>query len=540
MHSGLGLFVASVESHGPGMNAPITTPLALAPTQAEPQLRLPVLVVLLAALALVVVYGQTASSIVAIWQRSETFVHGFLVVPICLLLAWGERANLAALTARPWWPGLLLVFAAGGLWFVAAAGNVGAAQQFALAFMIQATVVTVAGKDVSRVLFFSLAFLLFAVPAGELFIPTFIDWTADFTVAALRFSGVPVYREGNHFMIPSGAWSVVEACSGVRYLIASTMVGVLYAAITYRSTRRRVLFVIASILVPIVANWLRAYLIVMIGHLSNNRLAVGVDHLVYGWIFFGFVMLLLLWVGSWWREDPRPASLGLVGLAAVAHQTRPASTRALVVAAVAAVAAASVWQPLAATMERPYREARVPVIAALPGTTKWQPTTPFVNWKPRYQGHIRELAQCFQADGAPVGVYVAYYANQEKGRELITSGNLLVARDDWTWKQVAKGTASADWAGAPATFHRATLAGNAGPLETWQLFWIDGQATESPYVAKALLAWAKIRGHDDGAALIVFYTPANVGNADDRLRSFSQAMSASVDGSLAALRERSQ
>jgi exosortase len=52
-----------------------------------------------------------------------------------------------------------------------------------------------------------------------------------------------------------------------------------------------------SIAVPIVANWVRAYLIILMGYLSSMRLAVGVDHLIYGWIFYAAVMLLLLWVG---------------------------------------------------------------------------------------------------------------------------------------------------------------------------------------------------------------------------------------------------
>src|SRR5206468_6688395 len=115
-----------------------------------------------------------------------------------------------------------------------------------------------------------------------------------------------VFREGNYFTIPSGSWSVVEACSGVRYLIASFMVGTLYAYLSYRSTARRAAFIAASLVVPIVANWLRAYMIVMLGHLTNNRLAVGADHLVYGWIFFGIVMALLFWIGSRWRQDEDP------------------------------------------------------------------------------------------------------------------------------------------------------------------------------------------------------------------------------------------
>jgi exosortase len=109
-----------------------------------------------------------------------------------------------------------------------------------------------------------------------------MDRTADFTVAAIRASGVPVHREGNYFLIPSGRWSIVEACSGLRYLIASFMVGCLYAYLSYRSPVRRATFIAASIVVPIVANWLRAYMIVMHGHLPSNRIAVGDDHFISG------------------------------------------------------------------------------------------------------------------------------------------------------------------------------------------------------------------------------------------------------------------
>src|SRR5204863_9938722 len=263
---------------------------------------LPACAIALTVMGILAVYWPTAASIVAIWIRSETFAHGFVVLPLALWLAWRRHDELATAPIKPWWPGLAVVFASGALWFVASASGAGVVSQFALVFMLQSSIVTVIGLAASRVLGFALAFLLFAVPAGEFLVPTLIDWTADFTVAALRLSGVPVYREANHFVIPSGAWSVVEACSGIRYVIASLVVGTIYAAVAYRSAGRRVLFVAASILVPVIANWLRAYMIVMTGHLSNNKLAVGVDHLVYGWIFFGVVMLLLFWVGSFWQQ----------------------------------------------------------------------------------------------------------------------------------------------------------------------------------------------------------------------------------------------
>ena len=41
-------------------------------------------------------YFDTASAIVSIWWRSETFTHGFLVVPIVLWMVWRQRSRLRA------------------------------------------------------------------------------------------------------------------------------------------------------------------------------------------------------------------------------------------------------------------------------------------------------------------------------------------------------------------------------------------------------------------------------------------------------------
>jgi len=170
----------------------------------------PVLACALTVAAILALHWRTAASIVSIWLRSETFAHGFVVVPICLWFVWRKRAELIVTPAATWWPGLVLVAGFGVAWLVASAADVQSARQFALAFMLQAAIVTVVGLRVARIVSFPLTFLLFAVPFGDFMVPTLMDWTADFTIGALRLSGVPVYRESNHFIIPSGSWSVVE------------------------------------------------------------------------------------------------------------------------------------------------------------------------------------------------------------------------------------------------------------------------------------------------------------------------------------------
>jgi exosortase A len=268
---------------------------------------LPALLTLAAVwLALGLFYADTVSTMVGIWYRSETFAHAFLVPPISAWLVWRQRAQLACLKPqpRPWL--LWGVAATAAAWLLADLVNINSATQMAWMTMFVLSVPAVLGFAVASAILFPLLFLYFAVPVGEFMLPYMMEWTADFTVYALRLSGIPVFREGLQFVIPSGSWSVIEACSGVRYLIASFMVGTLFAYLNYRSTKRRVIFIIASLLIPIVANWLRAYMIVMLGHLSGNTIAVGVDHLIYGWVFFGVVVMLMFYVGGRWTEHDDP------------------------------------------------------------------------------------------------------------------------------------------------------------------------------------------------------------------------------------------
>lgn len=93
---------------------------------------------------------------------------------------------------------------------------------------------------------------------------------------------MPVYIEGLYIFIPQGAFEVAEACSGIRFLISTIVLGLLLAHLLYRDLRLRALLVAAAVSIPIVANGLRAYGIVMIGHWFGMEQAAGTDHIVYG------------------------------------------------------------------------------------------------------------------------------------------------------------------------------------------------------------------------------------------------------------------
>ncbi|MCC6610747.1 MAG: exosortase A [Burkholderiales bacterium] len=489
----------------------------------------------LVTLGLLGAFWETALSVEAIWRRSETFAHGYVVIPITLWLIWRRRDALAALPVRPCWPALGLVALFGFGWMLGNLSSVLGLEQFSLLFMIIAGIVAVVGLPIAREIAFPLAFLIFAIPVGEFLVPLLIDRTADATIVALRATGVPVFREGNHFSIPSGQWSVVEACSGIRYLIASLMVGTLYAYLSYRSARKRALFVLASIIVPIVANWMRAYMIVMIGHLSGNRLAVGIDHIIYGWIFFGVVVLIMFWIGSRWREDQElPAAKP--GQQAAALATSAPRTTPVALAVIAALALGIGWRPLGAALDA-RTQAAAAELPAVTGAAGWQTASPPQTvWTPHFVGPQSELHQWFTKDGQVVGLYVALYNRQTQGHELIGSQNQLVTPSDKRWAQVADGRRAIEWGGTPITARTAEIAGGPDPLAARSWYWVDGRFTSSDTIAKALLAVAKISLDPDYSAVIVIYTPKTnpAARGERALDAFSRDMAAAVMNALHA------
>ena len=490
-------------------------------------------------------YRDTALAMFTIWMRSETFQHCFVIVPIVLWLVWQKRARLAQITPTPALLPLLPAAMVGFGWLLGELTAVNALTQFAFVALIVLTVPALLGWRVAREIVFPLGFLFLAVPFGEFVMPVMMEYTADFTVLALRASGIVVYREGLHFNIPSGSWSVVEACSGVRYLIASFTVGLLFAYLNYRSLKRRLIFVAVSIAVPIVANWLRAYIIVMLGHLSGNTIATGVDHLIYGWVFFGVVIMIMFAIGARWSED---TSGDLQPVAAAGAQAQPVdAARPAISALVMLLMLVVVALPVLANSLILRSEAAAPVALALPARAgSWrQQSQALADWKPAFENPSAQTITTYTRDGAAVGVYVGYYRNQSYARKLVSSSNVLVTSEDKAWTQVRSGSTEVRYAGQAVLARSAELraarsAAGAGEerLLVWHWYWINGRLTSSDRQAKLVTAWSRLTGAGDDSAVVMLYAPKGAADGGERaLAAFAAEAGSAIDLALRQAKE---
>jgi EpsI family protein len=313
-------------------------------------------------------------------------------------------------------------------------------------------------------------------------------------------------------------------------------VGCVFAYLYYRSIWRRLLFIAASIAVPIVANWVRAYIIVMLGHLSGNRIAAGVDHLIYGWVFFGFVMMLLFWVGSRWREDDEPAAADpRAGSVSVALPgAGPARLGAAALATLVAVAAWPAWA--AYQQHRADSDPRVVTLAPPGDAGGWQRQAEQATaWRPRYQGARASVFETYARDGQQVVLYLAVYRNQKEGAELITSTNIMIEQKHRVWQNVGESRRVEPVGGAALPVKRTLLRSAPQRLVIWDWFVVGGRDVVNPYAGKLLQAREHILGRgDDGVAIIVAAPYAGTPDAAEQaLREFIAAMRPSIDAAAA-------
>ena len=459
---------------------------------------------------------------IRVWRDSETFGHAFFIFPIILFLFFRLRDRLAAVqpVATPWT--LIAILALMFVWLLGRLATLTIVQQLAFVAVWQCFFLLVFGWSVTRRAIFPLAYLYMAVPFGLSVIPFLQDITAQIVVRLLRLTGVPVFLDGYHIEIPGGSFLIAEACSGVRYLIVCIALGMLAAYLFFRSWRRRLLFVGLSVAVPIVANGIRAYGIVMIAHLSHYTVAVDVDHVVYGFIFLSFVTLCLLGLGALLRDrdaerGDRPIKAANPAYHRDANRTLQISSAA---AAIAIVFAVQFW---ASAAEAPPADRDVALSDVQVGQAWEQLDGEPPQWVPDFHGTDAELRQSFRGPGGRVDLYVAYYEYQREGAEAVSDLN-AVSREGSEWKLLGARRTDVKASGMALPINQVFLGRQDQAVLVWYWYWVDGTVTSSRLQGKILEIKALLTRKDRDAAIVAVSTKVtdNIDGAATLLHGFLQ------------------
>lgn len=388
-------------------------------------------------LALIAAFLSDWLAMFAQWWDSSTYNHILLVPAIIAWLVWQRRTEVARITPRPWWPGLIAAAAAMLLWGLGALAGLNLFRQAGAVLMLPASALVLLGPRVFAALLFPFAYMGFLVPFGDELVPPLQTITAKLTVALVHLSQIPAAIDGVFIDTPAGLFEVAEACSGVKFLIAMVALGALVANVCFRSWARRIAFMGLCVVVPILANGVRAWGTIYAAQYIGAERAGGVDHLIYGWVFFALVMAMVL--GLAWRffdravDDPMIDSMAITADPRLAWLERAGGSLMPMLAAIALLSAGGLaWVRAADGLAAP-----MPERIALPEVPGWTRVdyAPLAWWEPRASGSDhRLLGRYADGQGRQVDVFFALYATQEEGREAGGFGEGALRPDSgWNW-----------------------------------------------------------------------------------------------------------
>jgi exosortase A len=464
--------------------------------------------------AVVGLHAASFASMVNSWLANTTYNHGFAIPLIAAFFAWQRRDEALTTQAYVWWPALIVLAGLSGVWAVSMLINVQVVAQFATVLMISGVVLMMAGTRQALLFGLPLLYLVFMVPFGQGVVPLLMEWTADFTVLALHVIGIPVVRDGLYFSTSTGDFEVAEACSGVRYLLASAAAGVAFAFLTYNGWRKRMLFILASVAVPIVANGLRAFGIVVIAHYSDMKLATGIDHFIYGWVFFGVIILLLFLIGA--RFADHQGGLGVATQSSI--ETATNEGRAATAMGAAATFVVLLIGPALVgyrTHTAPEPEPGIPSVSVL-GEAWSRSRVSESAWQLAYKGPDEVVSASYEYGEQSIEVRIAAYGAQEQGAELVNAINQL-AGDDWRTSN-----RSVVDTGSEAIPRARAVRISRGSVDYLVWYWYQQgtETTTSDYEAK----WREVRAvlSPSAAMVVAIAADGTDDTAQERLSGFLQ------------------
>jgi exosortase A len=425
------------------------------------------------------IFHSEITAAVSVWIASTAYNHCFLVVPIAAYLLWDRRDTLRWLSAHP-----APLFALAGIplalaWLAADRLGVMEGRQLVAVTFVELLFLVVLGWRSWWAMSGPLLYLYFLVPFGEFLVPKLQVITTSFIQAGVDILGIPAYIDGFVIEIPEGTFYVAEACAGLRFLIASIAFGCLYSLLMYRSPLRRGVFILASIIVPVIANGFRALGIVTLGHVLGSAQAAAADHVLYGWIFFSLVIMLLIALGLPFREDqreppsPRPASI---------PATRDhLMLRHAVMASAAVCVCAAVSPAIAMRLNAGGTRGHTAALSTL-------------DFGPSCTASGADRITC---DGLPMRVRTLVLSPHSTASPVFAAERRAINQTDESEVRVEWVPASP---GSDRTWRLIRYDGT-GPVMALSL-WIDGRPTQPSMRERVGLAWSSIRGAQVSPVLI--------------------------------------
>jgi exosortase len=250
-------------------------------------------ILLLCAALIIICYAPTLRGMLDQWWTDEDMGHGFVVPIVILWILWRERSRWLVLPMQWSFWGFVVLAVGAMLQLMGALGAGLFASSVAFLITIAGTVLCFGGIPLLRAWIFPFLVALFMLPKlavvyNQVTLPLQLLAT-KIAAGMLSMASIKVIREGNILDVAGHRISVVEACSGIRYLLSLGFVAVVFAYLADAKPWMRIALLAASVPVAIFANALRVAATGLLPVLD-----AGAPHAISGWFVFVFCLAMLV------------------------------------------------------------------------------------------------------------------------------------------------------------------------------------------------------------------------------------------------------
>jgi exosortase len=232
------------------------------------------------------------------WNPGMNQEHSKLVPFIALGLVLYDREKIRRAHKEGSNSGLIFV-ATGIVFFVLSARCL--QPRLALAsvpFLIYGSVLYVWGREVARIILFPCAFLIFLIPVAAIEQATFrLQFIITSAIGFLsNLVGINIDAIGTSLTAADNSFNftIAEGCSGIRSLIAMTMVTAVYIHVAQDTFWKKALILAFSVVFAIAGNIGRLFTVILVAKYYDPKVASGIYHDYSGYVFFPIAVLAML------------------------------------------------------------------------------------------------------------------------------------------------------------------------------------------------------------------------------------------------------
>lgn len=499
---------------------------------------MPLLISVVVVIFLGIIYWDGFTWMLGMWEREE-YNHGYLIPVVAFYLLWLRADDLNRAKVSASWVAPVFIVISLVLFVLGELSSIYQIIQYGFLLGLFGLILSAVGWSGFRIVWPPFVYLLFMVP-----LPIFLYQSlsselqlisSELGVAVIRFFGISVFLEGNVIDLGVYQLQVAEACNGLRYLFPLMSFGFLCAAIYQGAWWHRVIIFLSTIPLTIFMNSFR---IGVIGVLVENygiEQAEGFLHYFEGWIVF------MACVGILFLEMWLFAMLGGRRLMEVFGLDVPSleSAKSLLPQKVSRqfiVSAAILGLGVVFSLSMQSRETKIPERATFNSfplvIDSWSGRDSFIDDQSVLESLAADdylLAEYRSKElGGSVGLWIAYYEEQRKGRA-VHSPRACLPGGGWqleSFEEHRLDNMGPD--GEPYVINRSVIA--KGDMRQLVYFWFveRGRIQTNEYKVKWFIFWdALTKNRTEGALVrVTTFVPdmAAMDAADKRLESFVRSL----------------